>query len=179
MTRSLAPLECPDAVCFVFLPSPVQRTERFALQYAWPLLTYTYELMPAFILKCYQKNEFFVQCCCLIFFLRWSYSAPVCIGAFRDLGKGKAKRWLLCEGPNCSLSQKEVCKKEVTSAQLPVRGFAPCLVLQMPVRKISLEVSALLIPFTETKFQEANRAESAKDEMLEIKLMKLNHQFAT
>lgn len=53
------------------------------------------------------------------------------------------------------------------------------LVLQMPVRKISLEVSALLIPFTETKFQEANRAESAKDETLEIKLMKLNHQFVT
>lgn len=47
------------------------------------------------------------------------------------------------------------------------------------MRKISLEVSALLSPLTETKFQEANRAESAKDEMLEIKLMKLNHQFVT
>lgn len=49
----------------------------------------------------------------------------------------------------------------------------------MPIKEISLEVSALLIPFTETTFQEANRAESAKDEMLEIKLMKLNHQFVT
>lgn len=135
--------------------------------------------MPAFILKCYQKNEFFVQFCHLVFLLRWSYSGAVCIGAFPDLGMQRAKRWFLCKGPNCSLSRKEVHKKEVTSPQLPVQGFALCLVLQMPVRKISLEVSALLIPFTATKFQEANRAESAKDEMLEIKLMKLNHQFAT
>lgn len=34
MTWSLAPLECPDAVCFVFLPPPVQRTERFAVRVA-------------------------------------------------------------------------------------------------------------------------------------------------
>lgn len=68
---------------------------------------------------------------------------------------------------------------ELTRPGCASGASALCPVLQTPVRKIALEVSALLIPFTETKFQEANRAESAKDEMLEIKLMKLNHQFVT
>lgn len=70
-------------------------------------------------------------------------------------------------------------KGEPAAAALQVQELCAVARLQMPVRKISLEVSALLIPFTEAKFQEANRAESAKDETLEIKLMKLNHQFVT
>lgn len=43
------------------------------------------------------------------------------------------------------------------------RQAAPQFAGQGPLREISLEVSALLVPFTAMKFQGANRAESAGD----------------
>lgn len=124
--------------------------------------------------------------CGLIFLLHQSCSSAICAGAFPDLGlsEWKEDQCFLCKvtrtaaWPHHPVIRK-FAKLRWLRPGCESRGSVLWCVLQMPVRKISLEVSALLIPFTETKFQEANRAESAKDEMLEIKLMKLNHQFVT